>query len=113
MTPAESSSSRVANVPPALQSLFWDCDFVQLDWHEHRDFIIRRVLAAGPWEAVCWLRTELGDPLLRDWIERHQGRSLSPQQLRFWELILDLPREAVDTWLRSEGRTIWEGRIRR
>jgi hypothetical protein len=113
MSSAESPSSRVAQVPSSLRSLFWDCDFAQLDWQQHRDFIIRRVLAEGSWDAICWLRARLGDPLLREWIERHQGRSLSPQQLRFWELILELPREAVDTWLRSEERTIWEGRTRR
>jgi len=113
MASDESSSRRVSPLPPPLRSLFWDCDFAQLDWQQHRDFIIRRVLAEGSWDAVCWLRNELGDPPLRDWIERHQGRSLSPQQLRFWELILDLPKESVDTWLRSEERKIWEGRIHR
>jgi hypothetical protein len=113
MSAAESSLIRDTPLPPSLQPLFWDCDFAQLDWQQHRDFIVRRVLAEGSWEAICWLRARVGDPGLREWIERHEGRSLSPQQLRFWELVLDLPTEAVNTWLRSAERTIWEGRIRR
>ncbi len=111
MSPAELSSTRFPELPESLRPLFWDSDFDHLDGHEHRDFIIRRVLAEGAWETVCWLRTELGNAPLRDWILRHQGRSLTPQQLRFWELILDLPSEAVDSWLQSEERKIWELRV--
>ena len=47
MASDESSSRRVSPLPPPLRSLFWDCDFAQLDWQQHRDFIIRRVLAEG------------------------------------------------------------------
>jgi hypothetical protein len=93
--------------------LFWDCDFATLDWQQHRDFIVRRVLASGTWDAVCWLRTRLGDPALAGWIGQHEGRSLSSQQLRFWELILDLPAELVNAWLQSDERRIWEGRAGR
>ena len=113
MSPAEPSSNSETAVPQAWRPLFWDCDFDGLDWHTHRDFIIRRVLIEGDWDAIRWLRRELGDLLLREWILKHQGRPLSPQQLRFWELILDLPKEDVDRWLQSAARTIWEGRTRR
>jgi len=61
---------------------------------------------------VTWLRSCLGDRALRDWIERRQGRGLSPQQLRFWELILGLPHRQVNVWLAAEGRKIWEKRVR-
>jgi hypothetical protein len=96
-----------------LRPLFWDTDFDRLDWGEHRDFVVRRVLSAGTWDAIRWLRAELGDPALRLWIEQHEGRGLSSRQLRFWELVLDLPSASVDQWLDSEGRKIWEGKQRR
>ena len=112
--PSSDSTVTCANaLPPVLGALFWDCDFSQLDWQTHRDFIVRRVLVEGDWDAVCWLRRELGDTALREWILQHQGRALSPQQLRFWELILDLPKDEVDRWLQTEARAIWEGRSRR
>jgi len=107
---AESPPSSLGCLPQRLRSLFWDCDFAQLDWQQHRDFVVGRILEAGPWDAVCWLRRELGDDALRDWIERHRGRPLSGEQLRFWQVILDLPAEAVDSWLQSPERRIWEGR---
>lgn len=96
-------------LPEMLRRWFWDCDFDQLTWEEHRDFVVRRVLSAGTWDAVCWLRARLGDSALRQWIQQHQGRSLSSPQLRFWELVLDLAPGLVDTWLASPGRKIWEG----
>jgi len=97
-------------LPEWLRSLFWDHDFDSLNWDDHRDFIAGRVLAEGPWRAVCWLRRELGDGLLRQWIEDHRGRLLSRQQLRFWQLVLDLPGELVDAWLLTETRQIWDQR---
>ena len=113
MSPARLANSDRGIEWEMLRPLFWDCEFDQLDWEQHRDFVIRRVLESGTWDTICWLRRELGDAALREWICRYQGRSLSPQQLRFWELILDLPAESVDVWLRSPSRAVWEGRIRK
>jgi hypothetical protein len=110
MPSSDSTVTCASGLPPVLRPLFWDCDFSQLDWQTHRDFIVRRVLVEGDWDAVCWLRRELGDAGLREWILQHEGRALSPQQLRFWELILDLPKDEVDRWLQADARAIWEGR---
>jgi hypothetical protein len=93
-----------------LGALFWDYDFGDLSWEKDRDLITARVLTSGTWEAVTWLRSRLGDQALREWIGRHQGRGLSPQQLRFWELILGLPHRQVNAWLAAEGRQIWDKR---
>jgi len=94
-----------------LRPLFWDYDFRDLNWEKDRDLITARVLASGTWEAVTWVRSRMGDRALRDWIERRRGRGLSPRQLRFWELILGLPRRQVTTWLTAEERKIWGERI--
>jgi len=101
-----------ARLPEILRPLFRNSDFDQLTWRDHRDYVVRRVLSAGTWDAVCWLRVRFSDGVLRQWIDQHHGRGLSSRQLRFWELILDLPRPLVDAWLQSEGRRIWEGRGR-
>jgi hypothetical protein len=110
--PATSPSCASDRLPETLRPLFWDSDFEQISWQEHRDYVVRRVLSAGTWEAVCWLRARLGDAALRQWIEQHEGRGLNSRQLRFWEAVVDLPRSLVDAWLGSEGRRIWEGRGR-
>jgi hypothetical protein len=110
MPPAEPSSSPPKGLPEQLRSLFWDCDFAQLDGQQDREFVIGRILESGSWQAVRWLRREAGDDAIRAWIERHRGRSLGREQLRFWQLLLDLPAETVDAWLRTPERTIWEAR---
>jgi hypothetical protein len=97
-------------LPEQLRPLFWDHDFEKVDWLQHRDFIIGRVLEAGSWDAICWLRLEVGDGVLRDWFMRSRGRLLDSEQLRFWQVILDLPADAVDAWLQSPERKIWEQR---
>lgn len=99
-------------LPALLRPLLWDYDFEALAWENDRDLIIARVLTSGGWEAITWLRSHVGDRALREWIERHQGRGLSPRQLRFWELILELPHRQVNRWLAAEGRKIWEKRAR-
>ena len=52
------------DLPETLRPLFWDVAFDELDWAEHSDFIIRRVLVSGPWEAVTELRLRVGDEAL-------------------------------------------------
>ncbi len=99
-------------LPPELSQLFWDLDAKRLRWDQDQHLIIGRVLTSGSWQLVQWLRRRLGDPALRDWIERRQGRGLSPQQLRFWELILGLGHREVDAWLRSAQRSVWDQRNR-
>ena len=96
-----------------VRSLFWDLDPRELRWERDQEQIIGRVLAEGSWDAVKWLRQQVGDDVLRDWIERHEGRGLSPRQLRFWELILELSHRQVDEWLRREGRQVWDRRAAR
>jgi|GEM_PF-1311244 len=83
-------------LPESLRPLFWDCDFDALSW-----------------EAVQWLRRELGDAGLRVWILERRGRGLSPPQLRFWELILDLDKTEVDRWLAERKGDPWHERTRR
>lgn len=97
-------------LPASVKKLFWDTDTRSLRWDRHREAIIGRVLAVGTWTDVTWLRQRVGDAALREWILRHEGRGLTPQQLRFWQLLLDLPRRQVDLWLRSPSRQVWDRR---
>jgi hypothetical protein len=99
-----------SSLPASVKKLFWDTNPRSLCWDRHREAIIGRVLAAGTWADVTWLRKEIGDAALREWIVRHEGRGLTPPQLRYWQLLLDLPRRQVDLWLRSESRQVWDRR---
>jgi hypothetical protein len=103
-------SAGAVRLSKRLRPLFWDHDFGQLTWEADSELIIGRILAAGDWEAIQWLRRLLSGPVLRDWLVRRRGAGLNSRQLRFWELVLGLPHRLVNTWLRDPGRQVWEGR---
>ena len=99
-------------LPESLATLFWDHPGGGVSWEEHREFVIDRVLSHGSWDAIRWVRARAADDELRAVIQRTRGRRLSRRQLRFWQLVLDLPDGDVDEWLRAPERTLWDGRTR-
>ncbi len=100
----------MGTIPRRFQRFFWDTDPGGLRWETHRDWIVRRLLAEGDWDAVVWVRRTLGDKGLREWLLAAEGRGLEPRQLRFWQLVLDLPEEAVGEWLSGPARRAWDRR---
>jgi len=99
------------NMPLALKPLFWDIDFAALTWKDHRDFIIRRILQSGSLESLCWLRKQICDLELRQWIIDREGRGLNPRQIRYWEIVYDLDHTIVNNWLISMRNNPWEMRL--
>jgi len=93
-----------------IRPIFWDYDFRRLRWEKDRELIIGRILSRGDWQALKWLRSRLDSAVLRDWLLRRRGAGLSSRQLRFWELILELPHREVNEWLANKGRKVWERR---
>src|SRR5207237_286348 len=89
------------HLPELLRPLFWDYNFDSLRWPEHRDFVIARILQEGNHHATAWLRDQLGLPALAEWIRGRRGRGLDPRRLRFWEVVLDLPKTEVDAWMKD------------
>jgi hypothetical protein len=107
-----SSEARSSRLPEFLRPCFWDHFFEQIDFAAHREFFVGRILAAGDWTAIAWLRRTIGDASIREWIVTHEGRGLDPQQLSFWELILDIPESQVASCLAARGHG-WDDRVRR
>ena len=101
---------RSGQLPQRLQRFFWDHRFAHLSWEADSELITGRILAAGDWDAVCWLRRKLGYDALRTWLVRRRGAGLSSRQLRFWEVVLDLSHHEVNAWLADPARQVWEGR---
>lgn len=97
-------------LPEKMNALFWEYNPHTLSLEQDRDLIIGRVLSAAGWDGVQWLRSEVSDSELRDWILNTKGRNISPPRLRFWELVLGLPHSQVNKWLSGTGRSIWDGR---
>jgi hypothetical protein len=94
-------------LPQSFRAFFWDYRFDQLTWEGDHDLVIRRLLTHGSWEAISWLRRKIGDSELRKWLIAHQGRGLSPRQLRFWSLVLAIPNRQVSAWMLTRQAEPW------
>ena len=101
---------RPRKLPERLRQFFWDYPFGRLSWKEDADLVTARLLAYGDLQALGWLRKRLDDPALRRWLEERHGAGLSPQQLSYWQLILDIPKRLIKTWLADPGRAVWDQR---
>ena len=104
---------RTRKIPRSLKPLFWDYDFRELSWPADQDLVTSRILASGDWQAITWLRQQVTSRQLRHWLLERKGRGLDPQRLRFWELILDLPHQTVNGWLRLVEQDAWPRRAGR
>jgi hypothetical protein len=104
---------KIPDLPIFLAPFFWDYDFRDLSWDSDRDLIIARILSAGDWSSITWVRGNAGSDQLREWIMSRKGRGLDRRQLRFWELILDLDHKIVDIWMKERDGNIWDERTHR
>jgi hypothetical protein len=93
--------------------LFWDYPPGSITPEADRDLLVRRVTAEGGWREMSLLRSRVGDDAIRDVIERTEARGLSPQRIRFWQLVLGLPARRADAWVRRAQESTWARRARR
>jgi len=96
--------------PPEVRRLFWDRKPASLQPGVHRSFVIQRVLCSGGLGALRWLRSLASDEELRRHLEAREGREVDPRRLRYFELVLGLPRAEVTAWIRRQRRSPAPGR---
>jgi hypothetical protein len=101
-----------AELPEELREFFWDYDPERLSWERSRHTIVLRLLQSGGMQAVRWLREHMSDEQIREFLVRRRGRGLSPPRLRFWSLLLDIPRNEVDEWIDATRKNPWHNRAR-
>lgn len=77
-------------LPHFLKTFFWDYDFRSIRWETDRDLVTARIVSQGSWDAIIWLRSVISDKELKKWIVQRKGAGISPERMRFWELILKL-----------------------
>jgi hypothetical protein len=75
--------------------------------------IVRRIAGEGGLREMRLLRSRVGDDAIREVIERTSARGLSPQRIRFWQLLLGLPSGRADAWVRAARASNWADRSAR
>lgn len=99
-------------LPRSVASLFWDYPGKRLSLARDRDLVIRRILAEGGLQHVRFARRRIGDDAIREALVRSQARGLSPQRIRFWQLLLDVPAGIADAWVKTARAGTWARRRR-
>ena len=97
-------------LPKMLRPCFWDVEFCRVNGQTHGDFVASRLLESGDWDCWRWLRRTAGDDALIELVRGKRGLGLSRRQLRFWQLIWNLPKREVDEWLLRDGDDTWDRR---
>ena len=100
-------------MPSGLRNLFWDFPGKKLSLDSDRELVIRRVAGEGGLREMRLLRARIGDPAIREVILRTRARGLSPQRIRFWQLLLRLPPSRADAWVRRARASTWGSRASR
>jgi hypothetical protein len=97
-------------LPASLMKHFQEYDSARLSWTHSRHTIVLRLLQAGGLEAVLWLREHMTDEEIQDFITRRRGRGIEPRRLRFWGIVLNIPRPQVDDWIAAVRSDPWQRR---
>lgn len=89
-------------LPEGALRLFPDVDPTGLD-PGGRSLLFARLLEDGDRHDLAWLASQVPEPELAHWLERHGGRRLSRRSRAFWELVLDRPAAPPP----AEGGPLW------
>jgi len=105
------NTKKNVKLPKTLKPLFWDYEFKSICWDVDSELITNRILSSGDWDSIVWLRTVLSDKELKEILLKQNGAGLTPERIRFWELVLGLPARKVDAWLKTCLKGVWENRL--
>lgn len=100
------------SLPRSVASLFWDYPGRRLSLARDRELVVRRILAEGGLQHVRFVRRRVGDEAIREVLLRSRARGLSPQRIRFWQLLLDVPARLANAWVTSARAGTWARRRR-
>ena len=96
----------------SLYPFFWEYDPETLDYLQHADIIIARLMERGHWAAMLWLQQTYSRDRLRAFLEARGKKLLPPRELNYWALICDIPSKTRQRWVKHarESSDAWRTR---
>jgi hypothetical protein len=94
-------------IPEALHPLFWEHDIGALDVESHKALIILKVAVHGDQDQIRILRSLYGDAAIRKALIKRECRGLSAKHIRFWALIVGIPRKLENAWVARVLQEPW------
>jgi hypothetical protein len=84
-------------LPQHLRSCFWDVDATKVNPHQHRAFVLDRVLEYGTLTGVQWAEQFYGLESIREYFLARGSRVLSAKTRAFWQTVLGIADEPCTT----------------
>lgn len=78
-------NTAMTNLNPQIKKYFWGDDLEQLNWEDHRQYIIQTLLEKGDRESISWLMTRASS---KELLQTLPHIKLSPKSKNFWEIYL-------------------------
>lgn len=75
----------INTIPSRVKKYFWGDDLSQLNWQDHKQYIVQTLLNKGDEEAVSWLFKKAGPGQVKKMIPQLK---LDPKSRNFWKLYL-------------------------
>ena len=75
----------VKTIPPQAKKYFWGDDVSQLNWEDHKEYIVQTLLNKGDEESVTWLLKKADPSQLKKMLPQIK---LDQKSLNFWKLYL-------------------------
>lgn len=76
------------SLPEKYKKYFWDCDFNSLDWNDHKEYILKRLLSFGNLEAIKLILKEFSHQEIKIFIQTKGSFTLSRTNYLFWKRIV-------------------------
>jgi len=70
-----------SSLPENLKKYFWGDDFSELNWHDHKKYIVKTLLEKGDKAEIAWLFKQIGKKELFTLIPKIK---LSKKSENFW-----------------------------
>lgn len=73
------------SLPPVVSKYFWGDDLIQLNWQDHKQYIIETLLERADLDALEWLFAKVSKAEIKGLLPSFK---LSAKSANFWQLYL-------------------------
>lgn len=86
-------------LPKFLKKYFWDVDFEEINFNDHKVYVLKRILEYGDEEAIRWMWKNFKIAEIKKTLCNFRG--YSQKSANFWACILGVKKEKVKCLSRS------------
>ncbi len=75
-------------LPIEFKKYFWDCDFRKLNFKEHRNFILSRLLIYGDIGTIKFVLDQVSRNEIKNYLNVKGNNALNKLNIKFWNKLV-------------------------